>query len=56
MTIYRRMYAILCSAASAALDSLPEIPENAVGRELLLSALLEAEEVYISEPDEETEE
>ena len=48
MPDYKRMYAILCAAASEALDALPEISENAAGRDLLQKALLEAEEVYIS--------
>ena len=46
---YRKMYAILCKAASAALDMLPETPENTAGRCLLQKALLEAEEVYLSD-------
>ena len=48
MADYKRMYAILCSAASAALDALPDTPENGEGRTLLQDALLEAEELYIS--------
>ena len=32
MQDYRRMYAILCAAASAALDALPDTVENAEGR------------------------
>ena len=49
---YQKMYAILCRAASAALDMLPETPENAAGRCLLQKALLEAEEVYLSDGEE----
>jgi len=51
MINYSRMYAILCSAASAALDLLPETEANAPGRELLERALLEAEELYIDDGD-----
>ena len=52
---YRKMYGILCRASSTALDLLPDTPENAAGRSLLQKALLEAEEVYLSdgEADEE---
>ena len=46
------MYGILCRAASAAPDILPETPENAAGRGLLQKALLEAEEVYLSDGEE----
>ena len=46
---YRKMYGILCRASSMALDLLPDTPENAVGRSLLQKALLEAEEVYLSD-------
>ncbi len=42
------MYGILCRAASAALDLLPEGKENAAVRRLLQEALWEAEEVYLS--------
>ena len=53
MADYKHMYAILCAAASEALDRLPDTPENAPGRELLQTALLEAEEVYLDGPNEE---
>ena len=46
---YRKMYGILCRAASDALDLLPETPENEVGRRLLQQALWEAEDVYLSQ-------
>ena len=49
MPDYKKMYAILCAAASEALDKLPETAENAAGREVLQQALNEAEELYISE-------
>ena len=48
---YQKMYAILCRAASSALDILPETLENAGGRWLLQKALLEAEEVYLSDEE-----
>ena len=47
MPDYKRMYAVLCAAASDALDILPETAENAAGRALLRAALEEAEEMYI---------
>ncbi len=49
---YQKMYGILCRAASAALDLLPENAGNAAGRNLLQKALLEAEEVYLSDGEE----
>ena len=52
MPVYKLMYAILCAAASEALDRLPETPENEAGRALLQQALLEAEEVYVGEAGE----
>ena len=48
MPDYEKMYALLCAAASDALDVLPETAENAAGRELLRAALEEAEEQYIN--------
>lgn len=51
MTDYQRMYAILCAAASDALDRLPEIEANAEARELLQEALDKAEELYIQSSD-----
>lgn len=47
MPDYKKMYALLCSAASSALDLLPQTPENTVGRRVLQAALLETEEIYI---------
>ena len=47
MEAYKKMYAILCQAASAALDVLPDTPETAQARELLQNALYEAEELFI---------
>lgn len=51
MPNYEKMYACLCAAASEALDLLPETGETAAGRAALQAALLEAEEMYISEED-----
>ena len=47
MPDYKRMYAILCAAASEALDLLPELPVNNAARKHLQEALLEAEEIYV---------
>ena len=49
MPDYKKMYAILCAAASAALDMLPEAPEHAAARFRLQEALYEAEELYMEE-------
>ena len=51
MVHYERLYAILCAAASEALDALPDTKENAEGRLLLQTALFQAEELYISQTD-----
>ncbi len=51
MPDYKKMYALLCAAASDALDSLPDIPENRSGRELLQRALYEAEDMYLDAQD-----
>ena len=53
MPDYKTMYHILCAAASAALDELPDGPENAAGRDILQNALNEAEDIYIETADEE---
>lgn len=46
--MYRKMYAILCHAASEALDEL-EIPKNTEkAKEILQKALWQAEELYIT--------
>ncbi len=45
----QKMYAVLCAAASEALDLLPDTDENRSARELLQRALYEAEEIYVSE-------
>ena len=51
MPDYQKAYHILCAAASAALDALPQTEENTAGREMLQKALYEAEEVYIETAD-----
>ncbi len=51
MEKYKKMYALLCAAASEALDVLPDAPENDAGRALLQKALYEAEEIYVSQAD-----
>ena len=52
MVDYRKMYYILCKAASEALDKLPETEENKAARDILSAALLEAEEIYITAEEE----
>ncbi len=51
MPNYQRMYAILCAAASEALDALPDTADNAEGRLLLQTALFQAEDIYIAQAD-----
>ena len=53
MPDYKKMYHILCAAASEALDELPDEPANAAGRKILQNALNEAEDIYIETSDEE---
>lgn len=48
MADYKKMYALLCAAASEALDKLPDSPENKAGRAILQQALYAAEELYIT--------
>lgn len=50
MADYKKMYYILCDAASRALDALPEDPEAAAAA--LQKALDEAEEKYIETAEE----
>jgi hypothetical protein len=47
MPDYQKLYALLCCAASEALDVLPHTPENTPARLWLQVALLWAEELYI---------
>lgn len=50
MPDYSKMYAILCAAASDAVDALEQGKEGAdTARSILLRALEQAEELYISE-------
>ncbi len=51
MADYQKMYYILCSAASTALDRLPDGQETESVRTLLQTALHEAEELYIESAD-----
>lgn len=51
MPDYEKMYAILCGAASDALDALPETEENGPGRAILQEALDQAEELYIADSE-----
>ena len=51
MADYKKMYAILCAAASEALDALPDTPENAGGRNILQIALYAVEDMYINASD-----
>ena len=46
-TPYPKMYAILCAAASAAVDALPHTADTLQARCLLENALHEAEEIYL---------
>ncbi len=46
---YRKMYAILCAAASEAIDLMTAL-ETARACALLQEALREAEELYIADP------
>ena len=48
MDSYRKMYAILCAAASDAIDLLDE-EKNREARQLLQGALLKAEEIYLED-------
>ena len=52
MVDYQKMYYILCRAASDAIDSLPENEDNQEARQMLQAALLEAEEIYVSDSEE----
>lgn len=49
MIDYKTMYQILCTAASKALDLLPENDGNRLGRAVLQEALPKAEEVYVNQ-------
>lgn len=47
MVNYQKLYAILCGAASEALDLMPEGTNTAAARRCLEQALEEVEEAYI---------
>lgn len=47
MPDYRLFYAILCGAISEALTMMPDCACNAPARACLLTALLQAEDLYI---------
>lgn len=47
-SLYPKMYAILCTAASAAVDALPHTTDSLQARCLLEKGLREAEEIYLS--------
>ena len=49
MPDYQKLYALLCCAASEALDVLPHSPENTPARLWLQIALLRAEELDIAD-------
>ncbi len=54
LELYKKMYAIICSAADRAVTLLT-VPENALHAKVLLEqALLSAEELYLRATDEET--
>lgn len=52
MPDYKKMYLLLCAAASDALDWLARIPENEAAIFRLQNALNEAEDIYIETEDE----
>ena len=49
MPNYQKMYAIVCAAASSAVDQMPSCPACDAARATLLDALERAEEIYINE-------
>ena len=51
MDEYKQMYAILCKAIDDVIDPLEAIPPAAPYAQLLRSALLEAENLYIVMPE-----
>ena len=53
MADYAKMYYILCAAASAALDALPETAENETAVRILCGALWAAKKVYLETTEEE---
>ncbi len=53
MPDYKKMYAILCGAASDAIDLLADAKNSERAKAELLRALLQAEELYLDACDEE---
>ena len=51
MADYRKMYAILCGAIDDVIEPLERIPLAHDAAQTLRQALLEAEDVYVSQPD-----
>ena len=51
MIDYQKMYAIVCAAASDALDLLPDTAQTVLAKTKLQAALDAAEELYLSETD-----
>lgn len=47
MPDYKRMYTLLCAAVDEAIDPLERIPAARQIAEKLLTALLDAEEIYV---------
>lgn len=47
MADYEKMYSVLCSETSKAIDALPRTVENRAGVAILQNALYEAEDIYI---------
>lgn len=55
MADYAKMYALLCSAMSEAIDALEPTPRNREVIDYMVSALEQAEEIYIRSVPEEFE-
>ncbi len=51
LELYKKMYAIVCAAASDALDLLPATPDCAPAAARLRQALRQAEELYVSQEE-----
>ncbi len=51
--IYQRMYAVLCGAASDAIDALQNPRNSLYARALLETAILKTEEMYLTATEEE---
>ena len=52
---YAKMYRLMVTAASEALDALPDTGETKTGRDILQTALYKAEEMYIAAAETEPE-